>query len=373
MEFTGTRLPAVRAEDLAEMVTAKGPIVTVYLPTPGDVENAAHAAETAWRSLHRDLEGWGAPEAALTAIEAEVPGAHERGDCLAAVATDRGLLHREHGPKAPPTALGRVGPIPSVLPILEWRQGSPAYLVVRADRTGADLVAFLPHGNPIAREVAGTDDPHITRGGPGGWSQRRYQQRAENHWEENAEAVADEVATLAKRVGAEIVLVAGDVRAVGFLREHLPAAYAARLHEIEGGRGFGSGAGIDQEAQENVRAAVDRETATVLEAFREEAAQHDLAVEGAANTLQALARAQVEVALVHDDLEDDRRAWLGPEASHVSATRGALEDLGVTPIQEGRLTDVVVRAALGTGAGIRVIPGEAGVADGIGGILRWTS
>src|SRR5919106_183639 len=263
MEFTGTRLPAVRAEDLAEMVTAKGPIVTVYLPTPGDVENAAHAAETAWRSLHRDLEGWGAPEAALTAIEAEVPGAHERGDCLAAVAT------------------------------------------------------------------------------------------------------------LAKRVGAEIVLVAGDVRAVGFLREHLPAAYAARLHEIEGGRGFGSGAGIDQEAQEHVRAAVDRETATVLEAFREEAAQHDLAVEGAANTLQALARAQVEVALVHDDLEDDRRAWLGPPASHVSAPRGAPQDLGVTPIQEGRLTDVVVRAALGTGAGIRVIPGEAGVADGIGGVLRW--
>jgi hypothetical protein len=373
MEFTGTRLPAVRAEDLSEVVTSEGPFVTVYLPTPGGVENAGARAETAWRSLRTDLEGAGAADTALSAIERTVGGAHERGDCLAAVATDQGLLHFEHGPTAPPAPFGRVAPLPSLVRILEWRQGSPPYLVVRADRTGADLVAFVPHANPIAREVAGTDDPHIHRGGPGGWSQRRYQQRAENHWEENAEAVADELTTLAKRTGAEIVLVSGDVRAVGFLRQHLPPPYADRLHEVEGGRGLGADEDLDREAQDLVRAAVDRETATVLETFREEASQRDLAVEGAASTLQALARAQVELLLIHDDPEDDRRGWFGPEPTHVSATAGGLRELGVDPVNEGRLVDTTVRAALGTAASVRVIPAEAGVADGIGGILRWTT
>jgi release factor family 2 len=372
MEFNGTRLPAVRAEDLAPVATARGPFVTVYLPTPGGVENATHRAEATWRSLRADLEGRDAPAAALDAIEAELPDAHLEGDCVAAIATERGLLHREHGPTAPPVPTGRMAPLPSLLPIIEWRQGSPPYVVVRADRTGADLAAYVPHRGPIARTVEGTDDPHIHRGAPGGWSQRRYQQRAEEHWEENAEAVADEVGTLAKRVGAEIVLVAGDVRAVGFVRDHLPPEYAERLYEIEGGRGTGSEEDIEHEAEEQVRSAVDRETATVLQVFREEAAQRDLAVEGAADTLAALARAQVEVALVHDDPGDDRRAWFGPEPTHVSSTPRALKDLGVQP-EEGRLVDVVVRAALGTGAGIRVIPTEAGVADAVGGILRWTT
>jgi hypothetical protein len=373
MEFTGTRVPAVRVEDLSRVVTGQGPFVTVYLPTPAGVENAGSRSETAWRSLRADLERAGAADPALSAIESAVGGAHERGDCLAAVATDRGLLHVEHGPTAPPRPFGLVATLPSLVRILEWRQGSPPYVVVRADRTGADLVAFVPHRNPIAREVSGTDDPHIHRGSPGGWSQRRYQQRAENHWEENAEAVADELTTLAKRVGAEMVIVTGDVRAVGFLRQHLPQPLADRLHEVEGGRGAGADEDLDREARELVRVAVDRETATVLETFREEAAQRDLAVEGAASTLQALARAQVELLLIHDQPEDDRRGWFGPEPTHVSATARALRELGVDPVQEGRLVDTAVRATLGTGASVRVIPAEAGVADGIGGILRWTT
>jgi Bacterial archaeo-eukaryotic release factor family 2 len=372
MEFTGTRLPSVGADDLAPVANAEGPFVTVYLPTPGGVENAAQRVETAWRSLRADLDRAGAPVAALGAIEAEVPDAHQAGHCLAAVATEGGLLHREHGPAAPPARVGRLAPLPSLAPILEWRQGSPPYVVVRADRTGADLTAAVPRGRPIDRTVEGTHDPHIHRGTPGGWSQRRYQQRAEEHWEDNAEAVAEEVATLVKRVRAELILVAGDVRAVGFLRDHLAADLAERVHEIEGGRGVGSDEDIDREAEEEVRAAVDRDTAAVLQAFREEAAQRDLAVEGAADTLGALSRAQVELVLVHDDPEDDRRAWFGPQPTHAAATPKPLEEMGVEPTP-ARLVDVVVRAALGTGAGIRVIPAEAGVADSVGGILRWTT
>jgi hypothetical protein len=38
---------------------------------------------------------------------------------------------------------------------------------------------------------------------------------------------------------------------------------------------------------------------------------------------------------------------------------------------DGRLVDVAIRAALGTGAGVRVIPKHGPVNEGIGGLLRW--
>lgn len=36
------------------------------------------------------------------------------------------------------------------------------------------------------------------------------------------------------------------------------------------------------------------------------------------------------------------------------------------------LADVLVRAALGTGAGVRIVPAESGITDGVVAILRWS-
>ena len=54
------------------------------------------------------------------------------------------------------------------------------------------------------------------------------------------------------------------------------------------------------------------------------------------------------------------------------AERGSdLTDLGVEGPRQGSLADVALRAALGTGAGVRMIPGAGGPRGGIGAILRW--
>ncbi len=47
-----------------------------------------------------------------------------------------------------------------------------------------------------------------------------------------------------------------------------------------------------------------------------------------------------------------------------------LRALGEEPL-EGRLVDVAVRAALGTGAAVRVVPRSGNAHEGIGGVLRW--
>jgi hypothetical protein len=59
---------------------------------------------------------------------------------------------------------------------------------------------------------------------------------------------------------------------------------------------------------------------------------------------------------------------------HVGGSRAQLEAMGVPAgdIKQGRLADVAIRAALGTGAGVRVVPEHGGPAEGVGALLRWS-
>jgi hypothetical protein len=363
---------AVAAPDLAKLVTSDGPFATVYLSTDPAVENAAQRAERAWKGIRRELEAAGAPSGALEGIGGLVAEAHLWGSALCAVATSDGLAHAEIGQQAPARDVGRWEPLPSLVPILEWRQATPPHVAVLVDRTGADLFAFRSHAPSLHREVQGADDSHIRKSQPGGWSQRRFQQVAENLWEENAQEVAREVARLVEEVDARLVVAAGDVRAMGFLKEHLPQEVMDLLTTTDGARQpDGSDDQLVEEVERILAVAVAQDSTSILETFQQELGQGDRAVAGTADVLGALSRSQVDVLLVYDHLDDDRRAWFGPDPSQAAATEDTLRELGVEPT-EGRLVDVAVRAALGTGARIRVVPSESGIPDGLGGVLRWS-
>jgi hypothetical protein len=56
---------------------------------------------------------------------------------------------------------------------------------------------------------------------------------------------------------------------------------------------------------------------------------------------------------------------------HIASAPDELRELGVDEPHEARLVDVAIRAALGTGAGVRVIPEHGPVSEAIGGLLRW--
>jgi len=95
-------------------------------------------------------------------------------------------------------------------------------------------------------------------------------------------------------------------------------------------------------------------------------------VEGTAATFEALERAQVGTLLVHDDPDDERAAWFGPDATHAALDRQTLLDMGVGDPRQDRMVDVALRAACGTSAEIRIVPGGGSPREGIGAILRHT-
>jgi peptide subunit release factor 1 (eRF1) len=97
-----------------------------------------------------------------------------------------------------------------------------------------------------------------------------------------------------------------------------------------------------------------------------------LATEGAEATLAALAKSQVEVLLIADDPDDERRAWFGALPQQLGLDRATVEAMGESLPVEGRLADVAVRAALATSADVHVLdPDGAGLRDGFGALLRF--
>jgi len=384
MESSGTTPPGGQTPaaipDIAAAFDGPGPFVTVYLRTEAAVEQAAQRNELRWKNLRRQLEEDGAPPEALAAIDPLVPEAHHRGRTLAVVADATGPRLVRYEPDPPARDAGWLAPLPRVGPFIEWAQSAVPHLVVLADRAGADIVAFTRRADSFGAADAavmsvgeGTgDNPVLRKTNPGGWSQRRYQQRAENLWDHNAKVVADQVASLADEIGARLIVTAGDVRALQLLREHLPERTAELLREVDGSRAPGSG--LDEIADDVVKLAatvVAEDSVEFLRQFKEERGQRDLAVEGLKNTLDALAGARVDTLLIHDDPDDDRTAWFGPEPGMVAQTKKALTELGVPKPQKARLVDVAIRATFRTGGAVRVVPSVGSVKQGIGALLRF--
>jgi hypothetical protein len=371
---TSEQLPhgAVEALDLAELIRRPGPFLSLYLNTERNVENATQRSQTRWKTVRSDLDGR-VPGAVLESIDTIVPEAHLEGDCLAVLADAEEILHAEQGPTVSMDDQVSWGPVPHLLPILRWRQFQPPYMVVLTDRTGADLFGFRRGSPELHAEVEGEHDV-IRKVQVGGWSQRRYQQRAEDSWHENAEQVAERVTRLADQIRPAFVAVAGDVRAVALLRESLPERVDELVHAIE--KEIPRKLEEDDPVPDHVWALVEQHvreaTEALLARFAEERGQHDKAVEGMDHTARALARAQVAMLLIADS-DDGRSLWLGPGPALLAPGDRDLKELGVDSPEQGPANDVLVRAALGTGAGVRVLDDADPLADGVGALLRWTT
>ena len=373
MEHAGP-VPDIRTDlsDLAGLTGRVGPVATVYLTTDPEVENAAMHSEQRWRAVREDLAGQGAPPEVVERVGELVPDAHHAGRCLCVVAGADGVRLRESHPEPPARDLARWADLPSLASVIEWRQMEPAHLLVLVDRQGADVIAYRPRRADLAAEVKGRAYP-VHDAASGGWAQRHHQQNVHGNWEHNAAQVAAEVAHLAKTTEAQVIVVAGDVRARQLFIDALPTELAARSVPVDGGRGpDGSEDVVAGHAVRAASAAAARVTRDVMAKFKEQRGQHDRAVEGAAATLAALARSQAALLLLHDDPADGRTAWFGPDPGQVGASREDLEAMGVGDARQGRLADVLIRAALGTGADVRVVPGHGGPAEGAGALLRWS-
>lgn len=359
-------------DDLRALVARPGPFATVALarPDPGAATVDATAKEVRHAMAATPLtEQADAVATTISGALAHAPGA-------VVVADGEGVLLVEHLDDAPRWSGVRVGALPVLAPIVERRAGDLPVVTVEVDRTGADV----SWSTPLAAGATATGEvevegagPHIRKVHGGGWSHRRFQQRAEEAWEHTARDVAQAVTERATEIGARLVVAGGDDRMVQLVRERVPDELAALVREVPGSRSAdGSEEERDAAAERWRRTAVAEDTRAALLRFDQELGQREAAATGWADVLGALREGRVDVLLLHDGGEDEPTAGFVPDAPSLVARRAAeLDQLGHAEVRTARAADVALRAALLTSADVRIVPTTPRLDEGVGALLRW--
>ncbi|MDN6304138.1 MAG: hypothetical protein L0J57_14000, partial [Brachybacterium sp.] len=229
-------------------------------------------------------------------------------------------------------------------------------LLIVVDRAGADLHLrsaenpSISHGPNGLGEDSTVDGGHdvlhkaSVGGGPQhGWRADNFEARVEDSWERNADAVAGSVEKILRERRVDMVMLSGDVRAMGLLREALGRETHDRLIEVSGGtRGVALDRGsFREELDRATREFITARQEELAARFRESQARDGAAGGGAAEVAQALARGQVEELVL--------------VSGHEPA---GIEEL--------------LRTALATDASVSALQEDAlGIPEGIGALLRW--
>lgn len=363
--------------DLSPVLTAQGPFVTVHVGAESAVEQAADRYELAWRNVEKQLAALDVPEP-LRAQVLEARGEHPDGEArlvLASLPEGRVVLS-EPVTARPAVDVVAVRPLPHVLPLISDVTARVPHVVVVADRTGADVSAWFDTTSVAGEVTVKGRTLHLKKVQGGGWAHHRYQHRTENQWKENGEDIADTVAQLAAQVGATTILAIGDEREVTMVGKALPTQWQDKYLVLPGGRGQGSDEHNSQRVRDAIALHVAHETLDLLARFAQERAQSKRACDGLADVTAALRKAQVERLLLTTGLTtatDAPTLLYGPEPIALGTTRAELAALGVADPQEGPAVDVLVRAAVGTGAQVHVVPHEPATAPdgGVGAVLRY--
>lgn len=327
--------------DLSPLVEHRGSFITMIIPTPSGHDNAEHRFEIERKNALKGVSSAWSDEELSLLDQRLATVSHGRGDALFVVHPRGGATFYEFIQNGVESTRTDEGELPRLAPLIEARQRVVAHVVVEVDLSGADIVAF-DGGTVLSSEEVEGDTEHIHRGHPGGWSQRRFQQRAENTWENNADEAADAAVALARRVDARLIAVVGPTRAQSMVADSLAERIDIPIEQVEAGDADGVAAEITR-LTADVAAS---DTMLLIEAVREGVGTGRSAT-SAALVREALDQGRVDTLLVHDDEGDE------------------------VPTDEPRFIDWAIRQALATDAAVHVVPNVALLDEGVAATLRW--
>ena len=144
------RRPCMHAERFRPLVTAKGPLASVYFDDSHETEDAAAQRDLKWRAVRGQLKEQGADTAVISEIErtlhssAPPVGRGGRG----VIAGADGVIVNEQLIRPLSAPIVRWSELPYIVPIVEHGVEHHNYLVVAVDHAGADITV---HQGELAR------------------------------------------------------------------------------------------------------------------------------------------------------------------------------------------------------------------------------
>jgi peptide subunit release factor 1 (eRF1) len=245
----------------------------------------------------------------------------------------------------------------------------PRYAAVLTDMNTARIFVFgLDH--VIGAEAVNGKKVHRVK--VGGWSQARYQRRVGNAHLEHAKDVIERLAQIVREDKITHIILAGDSVVIPLLEEQLPRDLVSMVQVIK----------LDIHASEQdvltatlakLQGQEARTGAEKVERLMQQYRGRGLAVAGPQETLEALAKGQVEELLISGSLEETHPL---PEEVEAILAPEIPDSEGGTKSEEPRqasVPDLLVTKAKQTGATVTFIE-EGSLLESIGGVgafLRW--
>lgn len=359
----------MRLEFLRHLYEGAGPYASVYLDTPRTVENAAGAVALHWRAAREELDRQGAEAATLDALSELINDAAQTAPGLAAFARAGRVGLARPLPDAPPREIVTSTALPHVLPMLAQAPPEVSHLLVTADRSGGEIMAVtgLDEHTPATR-VEGDGWP-VHKPRAGGWSQARYQRSAEEAWASNEKEFAVAVTAAAERVGAGLIVLAGDTRARSLLLDHLGRPLRDQVAVVDKEIPVGSGL-LAEAATAEIRRRAEQASRAGLESFRAQLPR-GRAAEGFGEVVAVLREGRVAQLFLADDPASTAVLWFGPGAGELATSASELRELGTAEPAHDRADAALVRGLVLTGAELHFIPAdEPRPRDGIAALLR---
>jgi release factor family 2 len=341
-------------------------VVTAAVPVPDSPGEVQYFWEIAWNDAVRQAGELGAAKDTAQALSVGSGDAQEHGPGTRVVIAAHGqVLHEQWLGQSVGENSVLVGPLPHLAAAASAAAARPACVVVVADRDGADVIAHAS-GTEVAVEhfLVGKREPsqtgHVREKPPAVHHGERHQtdSEPESGGQANATEVAARIDDAAAKVGAHIVLGAGDQHILDAVSAHLTGSLGPII-TIDGRR---TRSGRDDHMGPAIGAALDRIAVAATSEIGDRIAsqvggENPGAVRGVKSVAEQLAEQQVAVLLLAADIARDS----GPSNSYVlGSSPTELLPADVVTGLAVPLEDGLVWAALHQDAIVVVLPDRAG-------------
>lgn len=342
---------------------------SVYLDITGGGAAAREHIALRWRAAREQLARCPVGGATLDTLGELITGPAHNARGIAAFAQNGDVVFARPMPDPPRQEIARYAPLPHLMPMLAQSPPEVPHLRVSADRAGGELVEVLGQYQTAPTRVDGEGWP-VHKTSVGGWSQNRYQRSAEEAWRENEKEFAAAVTTAAERIGAELIMMAGDVRARSLLLEHLGRPWADKVVVVEKEVPAGS-AELAEAAEQEIRRRAGQAARERLDSVRTQLGR-GRAAEGWRDVVARLRDTQVGDLLLADDPSSTAKLWFGPDVTQAGVTADEVRERGAGEPVRDRADAVLVRELVLTGAELHFLPGgESAPRDGTAALLRF--
>ncbi|MGW9405102.1 baeRF2 domain-containing protein [Arthrobacter sp. NPDC055585] len=365
-----------KLHEFADLYRRRGPWCAAYLDASAGNVDSLEAAEVRPVDVRRALAKQGASpqdqEAAETAV---LPADGFPSPVSRFLLVQQGTVALNEvlpGELVVPERVS-VDPVPDLLPLLKHRPEELPYIVAEVSREDAEIrLRFVGREDSSVEDVEGEKED-ITKLPAGGWSQDKFQRQTEQIWRRNADQVAEEIDRIVDSSGARLIVLAGDVRARGLVRDQLAEAHKPLVsmidsHMPESGAGRKS---FEDKVQERIALLWAEEQEQIMDRLAQQQGQaNPESVTGFGAVVKALQQAQVDLLILNDNALADRHLLaLGAEPWVASAPEQSLgaEVLGQVPAPAA-----LVRAAALTDASLLLVP-DGVLPHGVdaAALLRW--